>query len=172
MRNGQRKLNEKSNPDFHKNQFLVKDILQYLSSLAKLNDVEKVGNPELSEGLRELVDALRPYGKRPVRELASALKETKPANDRRTSSRESKANLPSDLESVCSKEIEEILDNNDYTKSQIAELGYKRFGISKSRLERSRKEDAKQAIRTALANEKTLDVISQQARKSGAVRAF
>ena len=77
--------------------------------------------------------------------------------------RSPKATLPSDLESLDQGGIEGILDNKDYTKSQLAELGSRRFGISQSSLMRTRKDEAIMVIRTALMNERTLDIIAKVA---------
>ena len=172
MTNGQLELDGKPEADTHENQMLVKDVVRHLSGLAKLYQEDKIGNPTLSEGLLQVVKALRPYAACPVQELAGALKGTKLAKGRNSTPRKKKVTLPSNLESVCNKDIEEILGDGNYTKGQVAELGFKRFGISRSTLERLRKEDAVRSIRIALEHERSLDVISQQARKSGKDRAL
>ena len=79
--------------------------------------------------------------------------------------------LPPNLEGLNKKDIEDILSDESYTKVQIAELGSRRFGIPRAMLERLRKEDALMSVRAALENEKSLDVISQVARRSGKTRA-
>ncbi len=152
-------------------QILVRDISRYLSSLARLNELDKTGNLDLSEGLRQLVQALRPYAVCPVHELDSTLKEARVTNNRRVPQRQLRAILPPNLESIRKEDVEDILKDNRYTKSQVAELGFQRFGISRSTLERLRKEDALRSVRAALEHEKSLDVISRQARKSGKARA-
>ena len=172
MTNKQLELDGKPDVDTRENQMLVKDVVQHLSGLAKLYQEEKIGNPALSQGLRQVVKALRPYAACPVQELAGTLKETKLAKGRNTPPRKKKATLPSNLESVCKEDIERILGDENYTKGQVAELGFKRFGVSRSTLERLRKEDAVRSVRIALEHEKSLDVISQQARKSGKDRAL
>ena len=171
MNNGQMELNGKLQSDTHKPPILVTDMVRYLSGLAKLHDSEKLGDSELSTGLRLVADALRPYAKHPVHELANALKEAKLVNRPKASSRKPKMMLPPNLEFIHQQDVEKILADENYTKGQIAELGFQRFGISKSMLQRLRKEDAKRSVRSALENERTLDVISQQARKAGKARA-
>lgn len=167
MTNEQLKLGEKPKDGARESQMLVKDVIRHLSGLAKLYQEEKTGNMALSQGLQQVAKALRPYAACLVQELAEAIKETQPSKIRKTSPKKKKAALPPNLESVCKEDIERILGNEDYTKGQVAELGFKRFGISRSALERRRKEDAVRSIRIALEHERSLDIISQQAHKSG-----
>lgn len=167
LKNGELKL------DTHENQLLVRDVVRHLSGLAKLYADKKTGNPKLSEGLRQVSDALRPYSTYPVHELVHTLKESKhlALDGHKTSARKKQTPLPSNLEGLRKKDIENILSDESYTKIQIAELGFRRFGIPRATLVRLRKEDALMSVRTALENEKSLDVISQVARRSGKTRA-
>ena len=166
-KNGQLKL------DTHENQLLVRDVVRHMSSLAKLYADKKTGNPKLSEGLRQVADALRPYATYPVHELAPTLKEAKylALEGHKASAKKKRNPLPPNLDGLNKKDIENILSDESYTKVQIAELGSRRFGISRAMLERLRKEDALMAVRAALENEKSLDAISQVARRSGKTRA-
>lgn len=158
--------------DTHENQLLVRDVVRHMAGLAKLYADEKTGNPELSEGLRQVVEALRPYSTYPVHKLGPALEEAKhlALEGHKASARRKRTHLPSNLEGLRKKDIENILSDESYTKVQIAELGSRRFGIPRATLERQRKEDALMAVRAALENEKALDVISQVARRSGKTR--
>ena len=157
--------------DVEESQVLVIDIVGYLSGLAKLHEAEKTGNLELSIGLRHLAEALRPYANAPVSELPDALKQAAFRGNSKHSSARLKATLPDALESLGQAEVEGILNNDSYTKDQIAELGVKRFGISRSKLIRLRKRDAQESIRAALENERALEVITREARISGRARS-
>ena len=167
----QLQLNEDLKPDAPESQILVRDVTRYLSGLARINESGKIGSPVLSEGLRHVVRALRPYSNCPIHELASTLKREMPASHRKPSVQKTKASLPPDLESLRLEDIEEILNDDGYTKAQLAELGFRRLGISSSSLQRLRKADALSSIRAAIEHEKSLDVISRQAQKSGKARA-
>ena len=171
MSTEQLQLNEEPKPDVPESQLLVRDVSRYLSDLAKLNEPGKTGNPVLSESLRHVVRALRPYSNCPVHELASTLKGARSESYRKPSVRKTKASLPPDLESLRLEGIEEILNDDGYTKAQLAELGFRRLGISPSSLQRLRKADALSSIRVAIEHEKSLDAISRQAQKSGEARA-
>ena len=74
------------------------------------------------------------------------------------------------LESLSQEEVAQILDDPGSTKQLVAELGFRRFGMSRPALARLSKQAARDSVRSALENEKILEVISQQARKSGAAR--
>ena len=74
MRNSQSKLYRKIATGSQENQLRVIDMIQYLSGLARLQDVEKIGNIELSKGLRDLAQALRPYADCRVSELTPRTK--------------------------------------------------------------------------------------------------
>ena len=142
----------------------VVDMIEYLSGLAKLQKEEKTGNIELSRGLQYLAHALRAYAHCRISELGSTLEGTTSSSNLKPISSRNKPELPSQLESIGQEDIERILDDKSYTKQQIVELGVRRFGISRSKLERLRKKDAVESVRAALGHEKSLDVISKVAR--------
>lgn len=172
MKNGRDKLKGlQGNLDTEESQLLVSDIVRYLSGMAKLQEDDRTGNPRLGEGLRQVAKVLRPYANCPVSGLTDAIQkkqagsaETKVALARFT------LELPDELESIDQEEIVRIVENVNYTKQQIAELGFRRFGISRSKLERLSKKDALDSVRAALEHEKSLDVISQEAVRSGSLR--
>ena len=171
MRNSQSRFRDDSTPDSQHTQVLVDDIARYLSGLARLHSEEKTGNPTLSRGLRHLVRALRPYSDSPISELSVALARKVDPSNVKAAPRRRHVTLPAELESLGQSEIERILEDERYTKQQVAELGSRRFGISRSKLERLRKVDALQSVRAALEHELSLDVISEEARKGGMARA-
>ena len=83
------------------------------------------------------------------------------------SPRKERVELPPDLESLSQPDIEKILGDDRFTKSQIIEVGAKHFGIPKSKLARSCKQDAVESVRAALDHQRSLDLISAEARRSG-----
>ena len=158
-------------PNAQANYLLVDDIVRYLSRLANLYSEAKTGNSELSDGLRQLVNALRPYSNRPVPDLADIIREATLRRFRETSPKKIKAILPSNLESLPPQEVEKILDDENYTKDQVINLGVKRFGISYAKLTRLGKKNVLESIRAALNHEKSLDVISKEAQRGGEMRS-
>ena len=95
----------------------------------------------------------------------------RPSKARGGASRKSKRTLPTRVERLSYEEVEQILDDDGYTKSQIAELGFRRFGIPKKFMLHSRKDKAVMSIRDAVMNERILDAISEQAHKAGRMRS-
>ena len=152
-------------------QVLVVDVTRFLSGLAKLHEAEKTGNKGLSRGLRHLEEALRPYANTPVSELRTVLRGRASKHVAKSSSRRPKATLPVHLDSLSHKEIERILGDDSYTKTQISELGDRRFGISRSKLARLSKKHARESVRAALTHERSIDVIAHEARASGQARS-
>lgn len=142
----------------------VGDLIYYLSHLAKLHGNDKIGNPNLSEGLRELVRALRPYARRSIVDLADALKEEKRSYRHNFPSGKVKESLPSDLETIPYDRIESIISRK-FSKVQLVELGVRRFGISQSKLKALDRDGVLASIRSALDHEMSLDVISREARR-------
>ena len=151
----------------HEQVLLIDDLIRYLGQLAHLNGIQRTGNSELSEGLKQLTIALRPHARRTIPELIELLRDESFRS--KASSRRTRASLPASLESLSQQEVEGILSNENYTKSQIIEIGTRRFGIPQSKLLRSNKEDVLKSVHAALDHERSLDVISREA--SRAVRA-
>ncbi len=166
---GQLKLTGKSD----EGQLLVKDVARYLTGLAKLHEEDKTGNPELSVGLRQVAHALRPFASHPVTELSEVIgkKRKTSVSGSKAVSRKPKMVMPSELETLSQNDVAKMLGEDGYTKQQIAELGFRRFGISRPMLMRLPKKDAWNSIRAALEHERSLDAIARQARKAGRARA-
>ena len=145
---------------------LIDDLIRYLSQLVALNKEDRTGNPELSDSLRQLAKALRPHANRSVTEFADLVRSISDRPKLSPPGKEKTA-LPSNLESLSQLDIEKILGDDKITKSRIVEIGERRFGIPRSRLLRSRKQDAVESIRAALDHERTLDLISSEAQRGG-----
>lgn len=175
MKNGQSKLNLKPVPDLPEGQLLVSDIAKYLTGLAKLQDNAQTGNPALSAGLRAIAQALRPFAHCPAADLPEAIKQKNaPAIGSKIVAAVIRAEIPPEttaaLESLSQEEVVQILDDPGSAKPLVAELGFRRFGISRAKLERLSKQAARDAVHAALEHEKSLDTISREARKSGEAR--
>ena len=121
-------------------------------------------------------DALHDYGypRKRITELGfrkSPVRRRRTPPKALTPSRKTKRTLPAEVERLTYEEVERLLDDDGYTKRQIAELGFRRFGIPEKFLFYSRKDDAVMYVRATISNERILDAISRQARKAGAARS-
>ena len=146
----------------------IDDLIRYLSRLADLNKEDRTGNPEWSDGLRQMARALRPHAALSIVEFADLVRgfSARPV----TPPRKKKVALPPNLDSLSQPDIEKVLDDDRFTKSQIIEVGTRRFGIPKSKLARSCRQDAVESVRAALDHEKSLELISAEARRGGESR--
>ena len=149
----------------------VGDLQRYLSGLADLQRDSRTGNAALAAAIRSLVDALKPYRSRPALELPELLAGLVAPRQPKPAHRKPAVELPSGLTTLTESAVERVLADNRYLKSQLADLGFQRFGISRSRLCRLSKADAVEAIRAALEHQRSLDAISQQARAAGRRRS-
>ncbi|MBA7560530.1 hypothetical protein ES708_02156 [subsurface metagenome] len=171
MKDDQQRIDSEHESDIRECPLLIKDIVRYLLSLAALNRDPRTGNADLSESFRELANALRPHSHRSIREISDVIGEGVSRTRKPTTPRAAKATLPVDLRALSSQGVDEILKNRNYTKLQLVELGIQRFGISKSRLMQLTKDEVCESIRAALNHERSLGVISQEARRGGDQRS-
>lgn len=148
----------------------VRDLIRYLSRLANLQSDVQTGNLLLSKGLQQLVKGLRPHASRSIPDLVEILREGYPSNRRKSSSKRTRAILPSCLDSISRADIENVLSNSRYNKKQLIELGVVRFGIPKSKLTGLKRTDVIESIHAALDHETSLDVISEEAQRRGTER--
>ena len=122
----------------------------------------------MSSALRLLSDGLEPYSDFELWELLDLLEQSIENSKSITrQAKQSELSVEDNLRSVPQEDIQKILDQDDYTKKQLVDLGAQRFGISRAKLIRLRKKDAAESIRAALEHERSLDVISEEARRAG-----
>lgn len=150
----------------------VADVAKYLLRSADLHRDAKSGNPEFGDELRRFAKSLGPCARLSIDEFADTVKTRSPGKRRATPPKaQPTIELPANLESLPLKEVDKIVNNRDYTKAQLVELGVNRFGISRSELLRRGRDGVLGSIRVALENERTLKIIAQEARRVGALRS-
>lgn len=150
---------------------VVYDFVRYLERLGNVQNDPRIGNLAIARGLRELAHALKRHGNLPLDDLANVLDIPTLSKQSKSKSKQIKQTLPSNIESLDGSGVEQILGEVEYTKAQIAELGARRFGISRSRLTRLSRDRVIAAVRAALSHEKSLGVISEEARRGGEKRS-
>jgi hypothetical protein len=72
-----------------------------------------------------------------------------------------------DVASLDLMKVKELVRHKEMSKSDLVELGTKRFGIPEGSLKRLRKDAAIETIEAAIRNSEVLDVISEEARREG-----
>ena len=144
-------------------EIIIQDLIWHLSSLARLNCIET----SASEGFRLLSRALRPHSKRPISELFDIIaKDPLLAYPKGFPEKES-VQLPPNIQDICLDEVQNILEDRNYTREQLVELGVERFNLPKHRLVRSSRNKLIESIDLALEHEKSLKTIAKAARLSG-----
>ena len=149
----------------------VADIVKHLTRFADMHKDARTGNPTFSEGLREFAKSLKPYARWSLAEFADVMHAPASAKQRRSPTQNTGAILPPNLESLQPEEIEKVIGNGRYAKFQLIEIGAKRFGIPRSQLSRRGRNGVLESINAALAHERSLDIIAQEARRSGENRS-
>jgi len=147
----------------------VADVAKFLSRCATLHENAKTGNLIFADELRRFAKSLGPCARLTMDEFSNLLKTS--GKRGKTSAQHRVAVLPDNLQALKSREIEEILRNPDYTKAQLAELGERRFGISRAQLARSSRADAEERIAAAIEHERSLNIIAQEAHRVGTIRS-
>ena len=157
----------------HSGELGVADMARYLSRLARLQQDDVTGNAELSRGLRLLSRALMSRSELTLSDVTRVIRRSQ--NIAETKRRPVPANgtvLSEQVRSMSIAEVERFLDDEYYSKNQLIELGFKRFGISRSKLSRLSKLQASESVRAALEHEKSLEAISREARGSKGKQRF
>lgn len=146
---------------------LVSEIVALLRLMSQMCANPRTGNQELSRALRDVADALKPFSSKPV----SGLKLQNMRTTQGTKPRRVAIELPSTLDSLTQSEIEAIANDSRYSKSQLIELGAKRFAISPASLARMRVDQLRGALLAAVEREASLDAITREATRSGRSRS-
>lgn len=150
---------------------VVGDILRCLTALADMQRDARTGNAAFANAIRVFADALKPHRSRSVPELIKLLADLNAPRVPEPAQRKPPVELPSGLATLSESAVERVLADARYLKSQLAELGFQRFGISRSRLCRLTKIAAVEAIRSALEHERSLEAIGQQAQMAAKRRS-
>ena len=172
MKENETNVDDKSKDDTEKPAaLLIDDVVRYLSRLSTLNKDSKFGNIEFSKGLKKLSNALKPHAQMSILDIGAVIMKESPTDSLKGVDKKPKVELPEPVESLSDEKINEILNDSDYTKDQLIELGNRRYGIPKPKLKRLNKESVIESVNAAFDHEKSLGVISQEARRGGEKRS-
>lgn len=152
---------------------LVEDVRQLLLVWASLFGDERTGNPALSGELRVLARAMKPHGDLTIRDLSALIANVGRQHTQATRgvSGKLRKELPDDMRALGSEQVKLILDDEQYLKKQIVDLGAIRFGIPRGKLNRLPRQGAIASIRAALDHEQSLAALDRQAHVAGSRRA-
>ena len=115
----------------------VRDLIGYLNALTRAAADDVVGNPILRDGLSVLVAFLKPLSQLPLEELDGRL--TAVRKERSTAlpthPKRSQIDLPR-FDRMTSTEIEMAIQDPSLRKFDLAEIAFRRFGISRAKTNR------------------------------------
>ncbi len=131
------------------------DLGRYLKHLAALNRDPSTGNPALSEALCEIAAVL----------IAGKASPAKKVLEDHTAQKHFVFEDDVDVQSLSLDDVRKIVERPDVTKADLTVIGMERFGIAKSRMERSPREDIVKAISSAMQHEESLAIISAEAKR-------
>lgn len=149
----------------------VGDLSAFLRNFAASLSDPRTGNLALSAALNELAAVLRRYNNLPVTGLKEALASQSRQTRRDGANKRAIVDLPPNIDSLDLKSLDLIIASSAYSKAQLMELGTRRFGIARARLTRLSRPRVVEIIRAAMDHERSLQVISEEARRGGVARS-
>lgn len=139
------------------------EVARFLKRLSALYRDRITGNLPLSDALAEIAAALSRQARLPIRDAISAL-DTSPRQRGLWEDRDG-------LRDLSLNDVARFLSDETVPKATLVRLGVERFAISRSRLERISRAEVAEAISSAMRNEESLKIISQEAERGGSRRS-
>jgi hypothetical protein len=139
------------------------EVARFLKRLSALYRDRTTGNLPLSDALAGIAAALTRQARLPIRDAISAL-DTSPRQRGLWEDRDELRDLSLD-------DVARFLSDETVPKTDLVRLGVERFAISRSRLERISRAEVAEAISSAMRNEESLKIISQEAERGGSRRS-
>lgn len=155
-------INKKSDPRQGHQQLTAADVGRYLKRLSTIHKDTQTGNRALSDALQEISAFLISSNAKTVENALIWPKQQVEMGF----SAEPKFNV----QDISLEEVSRFLDREAVTRADLANLGVKRFGIPESKINKMSKESAIKTIRAALEHEKSIEILSDEARKGGQAR--
>lgn len=141
----------------------MQELVVLLRELAKLLSLANPRNPELAQAVSKLASTLSKYKDKPVDDVLGNIVIQKPRHPTGYILKTSKTISESEARDFTLERIERLLDLEKLSKPDLISIAVGKFGMSKADLMKTRKEYVVEAIRTAIANLRTIDIIGRQA---------
>lgn len=147
-----------------KSRVKLNDLVRTLKAAEDILKLESGEEGSLRFFIRELRNTLNPYRNLSGREFISRLRRSLQEVDvKQTYIRGKQPDIHFDIDNISLDELRNLLSRDIFTKEQLLLIGEKRFGLSSGTLRKSRKEEVRSQIMSAIQNIKTLDVIRRKA---------
>jgi hypothetical protein len=146
------------------------DVARFLLSLASLYRDKRSGNPALALALTKLAQRLNREAKHTSEKDLQQSFFTDPTRSDYKELIGQKSSLDSPSSEMTAESVSRYLGEEGRTKRDLIELASIRFAIPRSKLKRMNLQDIREAIRSALQHENSLEIIGQEAARHGATR--
>jgi len=141
----------------------VQELVVLLRELSKLLSLANPRNPELAQALSKLASTLARYKNEPVDDVLANIVIQKPRRPTTYILKTSKTIAASEAKDFTLEHIERLLDLEKLSKPDLISIAVGKFGMSKADMMKTRKEYVVEAIKTAIGNLRTIDIIGRQA---------
>lgn len=135
---------------------------RYLKKLSLLNSDVQTGNPALGEALQQIANILVNSNERTVLDALSSNKKATLESD--------EFKYSTEIRDFSFEKINSIIEKETVTKKELTVLGSERFGISESRLNKLPRDGVIKAIKAALEHERSIKILSDEAKREGQSR--
>lgn len=149
---------EMSNQKLH-----IQELVVLLREFSKILSLANKTNPELAQAVAKLANTLSKYKDKPLGDILSNLIIQKPRHQTGYILKTSKTISESEAKDFTLEHVERLLGSGKLSKPDLISVAVGKFGMSKADLMKTRKEYVIEAIRTAISNLRTIDIIGRQA---------
>lgn len=141
----------------------IRQLVTVLKELSKVLVLANATNNEMSQAVRSLANVLLRYKDKQVDYVLNNLTLQKPRHTYGYILKTSKTISESEAKDFTFEHIERLLESERLSKPDLISIAVGKFGMSKADLMKTRKEYVVEAIRTAISNLRTIEIIGKQA---------
>lgn len=161
------KIESHTSDDIHiekSNQRLsVQELVIVLREFSKILALANATNPELSEAVRRLANMLSKYKNRPIDDVLDNLTIQKRRHPLSPVLKTSKTITYSEAKAFTLEHIERLIESGRLSKSDLITIAMGKFSMSKADLMKTKTTYVVEAIKTAITNLRTIEIIGKQA---------
>lgn len=136
------------------------ELARFLSRLAGLYSSDEYGNLALAEALRVLAEEVRESGRGERKEAKANVKTREPLTAARLN----------EFRSLSSESVAQFISDEQRTKDELLALASSRFSMPVSQLRRMKLSEVRNAVKSALLHEHSIEILSEEAGRDGSNR--
>jgi len=162
-----RKIESHTSDDIHieksSQRLSIQELVTVLREFSKILVLANATNPELSEAVRRLANMLSKYKDRPIDDVLDNLAIQKRRHPVGPVLKTSKTISDSEAKAFTLEHIEQLIESERLSKSDLITIAMGKFGMSKADLMKTKKIHVIETIKTAITNLRTIEIIGKQA---------